>query len=346
MLSDTSPESSTASASSVSDSYAKGQIAINFLSTIITTIPNSVSASENPAYSLLHDPEIASQVSSLLRDPNSGAGDNKLCRWLYDTFQSSEPNLQLVVLRYLPIIAGVYLSRVAFRRPLAGFEAVLLALYAHETTSRAGQSWTVSVPDLSHPSLYHETRSSTKSNATEQNIAVVSPRLEPYGTVRSTKRARIVGVALELYYCKIIYMPVGSKIEFCEFCEMWAGQDGEIKMDDEELDKGMQQLIIDDAGSECVDRERERVGRISLPWELLQPVLRILGHCLLGTGKDKDLFDAACSACRSLYARSLHDIEPKAILATGSLLRLARMSSDSTGDFEPPEILNNNAITL
>ncbi|KAK6936271.1 Hyccin [Dillenia turbinata] len=349
MLSDTSPESSTASASSGLDSYAKGQIAINSLSIIITTVPNSVSASENPSYSLLHDPEIASQVSSLLRDPNSGAGDNNLCRWLYDTFQSSDPNLQLVVLRYLPIIAGVYLSRVALRRPLAGFEAVLLALYAHETTSRAGQSWTVSVPDLSHPSLYHESRSSTKSNATEQNIAVVSPRLEPYGTVRSTKRARIVGVALELYYSKIIYMPVRSKIEFCEFCETWAGQDGEMYKDGEEVDKGMQQLRIDDAaGSESVEKERdgEKVGRIPLPWELLQPVLRILGHCLLGTGKDKDLFDAACRACRSLYARSLHDINSKAILATGSLLRLAKMSSDSADDFEPPEILNNNAITL
>ncbi|KAJ4850270.1 hypothetical protein Tsubulata_015875 [Turnera subulata] len=42
------------------------------------------------------------------------------------------------MLWFLPTIAGQYLSLVALRKPLAGFEAVLLALYSHETTSRSG----------------------------------------------------------------------------------------------------------------------------------------------------------------------------------------------------------------
>ncbi|KAJ4851560.1 hypothetical protein Tsubulata_042702 [Turnera subulata] len=46
-------------------------------------------------------------------------------RWLYETFQSLQPDLQLVVFRFLSTIAGLYLSRVTLGKPLAGFEAVL-----------------------------------------------------------------------------------------------------------------------------------------------------------------------------------------------------------------------------
>ncbi|KAF2322300.1 hypothetical protein GH714_010731 [Hevea brasiliensis] len=149
--------------------------------------------------------------------------------WLVmDLLMRSSPQLQLVVLRFLPIIAGLYLSRVPLRKPLAGFEAVLLALYAHETTSRNGQAITVNIPDLSNSSVYHETKEASRNNSTDLNLAVISPSLEPHGTVRSTRRARIVGVALELYFSKISLMPVGSKIDFCEFCEVWAGQEGDM----------------------------------------------------------------------------------------------------------------------
>lgn len=300
-------------------SDTKAETAYKSLSSILTNTPPS---SQNPASSLLYDPEISSQVSALLRHPNSGAGDDNLCRWLYDTFQSSDPQLQLVVVRFLPIIAGVYLSRVTLRKPLAGFEAVLLALYSHETTSRKGQSLTVNVPDLSHPSIYHESKAPPKNNATDLNLAVISPSLEPHGTVRSTRRARIVGVALELYYSKIPQMPVGSKIEFCEFCQAWAGQDGDMRKDGNGGDEAINQKV-------GISKE----GRIPLPWELLQPVLRILGHCLLGSNKkNRELYEAACCASRSLYARSLHDINPNAILATGSLVRLAKMGLDSQND--------------
>lgn len=121
-----------------------------------------------------------------------------------------------------------------FNRSLAGFEAVLLALYSHETTARGGQSVSVNVPDLSHPSVYHESKEPSKSDATGLHLTVISPSLEPYGTVRSTRRARIVGVALELYYSKISQMPIRSKMDFCEFCVIWAGLDGSMYPDDED----------------------------------------------------------------------------------------------------------------
>ncbi|XP_021278579.1 uncharacterized protein LOC110412372 [Herrania umbratica] len=315
------------------------QSSIQSLSSIISSIPSSLSSSPNPSFLLLHDSTISSPISSLLRHPDSGSGDNNLCRWLYDTFHSTDPELQLVVLRFIPIIAGVYLSRISRCKALAGFEAILLALYAHETTARGDQPMTVHVPDLSQPSIYHEAKPSIKNKATELNLAVTSSTLEPHGTMRSTRRPRIVGVALELYYSKISQMPVTSKIEFCEFCEIWAGQDRENFKDGGE-DHG------ENNGSNEMHTVKKKEGRIPLPWELLQPTLRILGHCLLGPHGSKDLFDAASSAINSLYMRSLHDIDAKAILATSSLLRLEKMALDPKANIDYTEIEMANVISL
>ncbi|KAJ1432146.1 Hyccin [Sesbania bispinosa] len=311
----TSATASTAVATTaiVTDSPEKIQSAIQSLSSIV---PSLISSTINHL-SLLQDPdgEIYTQISTLLRQPNSGAGDNNLCRWLYDTFQSGVPELQLLVLRFLPVIAGVYLSRIADRKPQAGFEAVLLALYAHETTSRTGEPVTITIPDMSHPSVYHESKTPIKNNATDLNAVVVSPALEPHGTVRSTRRARIVGVALELFYSKISQIPVAPKIQFCEFCKK---------------------------SSERVKVE----GRVPLPWELLQPILRILAHCLLGPNnkKDMELFEAANEACRCLFARAMHDVDPKAILPMRSLLRLSK--SVMGDDFDPTELPVTDVITI
>ncbi|XP_065867717.1 uncharacterized protein [Euphorbia lathyris] len=383
------------SQSSPTDRSEKIQSAIQSLSSI-TPIPPSILSSQNPVFALLHDPEISSQVTSLLRHPDSGAGDNQLCRWFYDTFQANAPQLQLLVLRFLPIIAGLYLSRIPQRKPLAGFEAVLLALYAYETTTRNGQAITVNIPNLSNSSIYHETKDSTKNMSSELNIAVISPSLEPHGTVRSTRRARIVGVALELYFSKIANIPLDSKIDFCEFCELWAGQDGDVYKENdvvvieekeeevkeekndvveetdkeegneekndvvEETDKeeGNEEKndVVEKTEKEEVKEEKNDVvakekvekkeGRIDLPWELMQPVLRILSHCLMGPQKDEKLFEAACGACRCLYARSLHDINSKAILATGSLLKLSKLAKVSTKEIDYTEIKFTSVISL
>ncbi|XP_039028478.1 hyccin-like [Hibiscus syriacus] len=294
---------------------------IQSLSSILSSVPSSVSSSSNPSFSLLHDPTITSEISSLLRLPDSGSGDNNLCRWLYDTFHSTDPELKLVVLRFVPIIAGVYLTRISLRKSLAGFEAIVLALYAHETTARDGQPVTVNVPDLSQPSIYHEAKGSVKNKATELNLAVISPTLEPHGTMRSSRRARIVGVALELYYSKISQMPVSSKMEFCEFCDIWA------------------------AGQKSEESKGKKERRIPLPWELLQPSLRILGHCLLGSQKSKELLEAASMATKSLYNRCLHDVDAKGILATSSLLRLEQMALDPKLNVDHTEI-DGNVLSL
>ncbi|KAK4275923.1 hypothetical protein QN277_018933 [Acacia crassicarpa] len=330
------------------DAVRKAQSAIESLCFIVPSLPTSLSSSTNPALSLLHDPTASSHISALLREPNSGSGDNHLCRWLYDTFQSCVPELQLVVLRFLPIIIGIYHSRTVHWEPQAGFEAVLLALYASETNSRDGQAVTVTIPDLSHPSIYHnESKSTVKNNATNLDLAVVSHSLEPHDTVRSTRRARIIGVTLELYFSKISQMPIKSKIELCEFCKIWAGQDGDMykgfgsepqhKPNDEEVGDDVEEE--EEEETETIVKEegkmmKKKEGRIPLPWELLQPVLRIVGHCLMGPNncKEKELFHAASEACRCLYARALHDVNPKAILATESLLRLLKRVEDNNFD--------------
>ena len=54
---------------------------------------------------------------------------------------------------------------------------------------------------------------------------------------------------------------------------------------------------------------------------------------------DKRVKEVARGVCRSLYARPMHDVSPKAILATGSLLRLGKMASNLNDDFDSTELL-------
>nr|CAD1839972.1 unnamed protein product [Ananas comosus var. bracteatus] len=295
------PEPSAASDTSSSQCT---QAAVNSLSAVLGPLPTPTSP-----------------VSRRLRLPSSGAGDDHLCRWLYDTFHSAVPALRLAVLSFLPTLAGAYLSRSSSsssssssspsgpRHPLAGFEAVLLALYAHETVRRGGEPETVTLPSLAAPSVYHEVKPPSKKAAAEAGElsssssatcpAVVSPALEPHGTVRSTRRARIVGVTLELYYSNISQMPNFSKLEFCEFCIAWSGQGGG--------------------------------KRIPLPWELFQPMLRIVGHCLLGPGDSTELRTAAYKAAQCLHARAAQEIDsPAAVLASRSLIRLGKIAAAET----------------
>nr|KYP73177.1 hypothetical protein KK1_005790 [Cajanus cajan] len=122
-------------------------------------------------------------------------------------------------------------------------------------------------------------------------------------------------------------MPVASKIEFCKFCRTWAGQDGEMYRKTE-------------------GGEKEVEGRVPLPWELLQPVIRILGHCLLGpNNRDVELFDAASEACRCLFARTMHDVNPKAILPIRSLMTLSNNLMDKT-QLDPTELPFTDVISL
>ncbi|XP_073125274.1 uncharacterized protein [Henckelia pumila] len=330
-----------------SDSYAKAQDVIASLASILPSVPPSIAASESPATSLLHDPDVAADVKQLLHHPDSGAGDDNLCRWLYDTFQSAQPELHLVVLRFIPVLAGVYLSRASLKKPLPGFEAVLLAIYAYETATRNGQAVMVSIPDVSYSSIYHEAKQTAKNGAPEPHLAVVSPGLEPHGTVRSTRRARIVGVALELYYNKISYMPIDSKIDFCKVCMIWSGHQEESSIINLEASSSshVKDDNIENLENRCQNKEQGQ-GRITMPWEILQPILRILGHCLTGSSKDKQLSEVACAACNCLYARSLHDINSKAILAIGSLLKLAKLVADSKDDIDHTEITMSNVITI
>ncbi|KAJ0979113.1 hypothetical protein J5N97_014587 [Dioscorea zingiberensis] len=304
-------------------STQRAQEAVESLSQILGPLPDSITLSDNPPLSLLNNHHITSQITHRLRSPTSGAGDDPLCRWLYDTFQSTNPDLQLIVLSFLPTIAGVYLSRAISRQPLAGFEAVLLALYAHETTSRAGEPVTITLPNLTNPSVYHEAKPPAKNRPTEEpDVAVLSPALEPHGTVRSTKRARIVGVALELYFNKISLMPLSSKMEFCRFCMAWSGYQ-------DILDESKEKKQQEEKKEEEEEEEEEKGRRIPLPWELLQPMLRVLGHCLMGPQSSEEMKAMANDAARCLHERALHDMNPQAILASGSLLSLGKMKFES-----------------
>ncbi|KAK3031495.1 hypothetical protein RJ639_036009 [Escallonia herrerae] len=335
------------------ESVSKARHCIHLLSSLLPPTADSSLSSladcDRPARSLLSSPAAYSAVSSSLSSPSSGSGADPLCNWLYDTFLSSDPDLRLVVLSFIPLLSSLYLSRIhspsSPSTSLAGFEAVLLALYAAETKSRAGKPLLVNIPDLSQPSLYHSprvnpnTRSNpgltASSNTSRPSVGVLSPPLEPQVAVKSTKRACIVGVALDCYYKQISQMPSWSKLDFCRFAADWAGQDCPCKseFDSNDIDtfsNGIHIEEVDDIVEEMRNLEIEEDAavssakgvRIPLPWELLQPVLRILGHCLLAPLNADDVKDSAAVAVRCLYARASHELVPQAILASRSLIQL------------------------
>lgn len=340
------------------ESVSKARSRIHALSSVLQESSNSLDSfdsssfsfpsladSDRPALSLLSSHSAYCLISSALSAPQSGSGSDPLCQWLYDTYLASDPHLRLVVLSFLPLLSTLYLSRVhSSESPsLAGFEAVLLALYAAETKSRNGKPLLISIPDLSQPSLYHTPRrlavNNNGSNNSSPSVGVLSPPLEPQIAVKSTKRACIVGVALECYFKQISQMPSWSKLEFCRSVEGWAGQDcsckREFDKDDDEFENCTSfsdgaigvEVVADEMGKKLMIEENgensEPKGtRIPLPWELLQPALRILGHCLLAPLNAQDVKDAAASAVRSLYARATHDLVPQAILASRSLIQL------------------------
>lgn len=341
---------------------------------------SALADSDRPARSLLESFDAYTAIAASLSLPLSGSGDDNLCQWLYDTFQSSDSDLRLVVLSFVPLVAGLYLSRIhssstteidASTPSLAGFEAVLLALYASETRARSGKPVLISIPDLCQPSLYHRPNPSSNISKTHRTITsksttlttmninpsplvgVVSPPLEPQLAIKSTKRGCIVGVAFDSYYKHISLMPSWSKIELCRFTAAWAGADCSCanSLDNPqpsrhdyyndyypENDDSVPCLDTNDVVSvqnnavdhmsrlqiqeNQIDSYAKGGARIPLPWELLQPVLRILGHCLLGPLNSQDIRDAAGVAVRRVYARASHDLFPQAILATRSLIQL------------------------
>ncbi|PIN07043.1 putative beta-catenin-Tcf/Lef signaling pathway component DRCTNNB1A [Handroanthus impetiginosus] len=350
------------------ESISKARSRIQLLSSLLPSSPededpiSSLADTDRPARSLLLSSAAYLSLSAALSSPSSGSGDDPLCHWLYDTYLSSDPDLRLVVLSYLPLISSIYLHRIHYPASdspvsLSGFEAVLLALYSSETKARNGKPVTVSIPDLSQPSLYQSPDNPAKpsnpnSKSSKPLVGVMSPPLEPQIAVKSTKRACIVGAALDCYYKQISQMPSWSKLDFCKFATDWAGQScpctsefdqkpenvvaknggqennngfgDDIRVEADEIEsvaERVKDLDIENGNSAEVGEED---ARIPLPWELLQPVLRILGHCLLGPLNVDEVKNAASVAVRHLYARASHDLVPQAILATRSLIQLER----------------------
>ncbi|AQK99186.1 uncharacterized protein LOC100273673 [Zea mays] len=176
-------------------------------------------------------------------------------------------------------------------------------------------------------------------------VGVLSPPLEPQAAVKSTKRAGIIGIAFEAYYSKIWQMLAASKVDACNAAAAWAGQYckcrfelDEKELEEEEADSlGSVSPVSSEAenGKELVDElarlringdnncsEEDMEARVPLPWDLLQPVMRVLGHCLLAPLNLAEVHDAAAEAVRVVYARACHDLVPQAILAARSLIEL------------------------
>ncbi|KAJ4771665.1 hyccin [Rhynchospora pubera] len=338
---------------SLQNTVSRAQPVIDSLSLILGPIADSNEHSDNPAMSLLHNQTISRDIMCRLRLATSGSGTDDLCRWLYDTFQSNIADLQLVVISYIPTLAGVYLSRCnSSKETFSGFEAVFLALYSHEMVICGAEACIIRIPNnIRIPGASESGKANSKGKATaaepDSIEAIVSPALEPCNTVRATKRGLIVSIAFDLYYNDISLMPVCSKIEFCEFCIIWAGQDelaGAERLDKEEYNVQEEEEENAKEKEEELDKKKEhkqkndRCNQVPLPWELFQSVLRISGHCLLGPTNSKELKEKALKAAKCLHARALRDFHSKAMLASRSLVRLGDMIEEPVPELQPSEI--------
>lgn len=314
---------------------SRAQPVINSLSLILGPIVDSIESGDNPALSLLHNETICQDIMCRLHLTNSGSGTDDLCRWLYDTFQSNISDLQLVVISYIPTLAGVYLCRtISSKETLAGFEAVFLALYSHEMVIRGGKPCTLMIPNMRISGAVESGKAAVKGKGVatelEQIEVVLAPTLEPYSTVRATKRGLIVSVALDLYYNNISLMPVYSKIEFCEFCIAWAGRDGSSFVESSGGEENREE--------DKEERKEEKCSRVPLSWEVFQSVLRILSHCLLGPTHSEELKEKSFKAAKCLHARAIKDFDSKAILASRSLVRLGDTVDEMVPELSPSPI--------
>lgn len=402
------------------EGMAKARDRIKALSQIIGPLSSleALLDSERPAKGLLEDERVAEKMITHLSNPSSGTIDDPLCQWLYDTYLSGDLDLQAVVLRYVPALCGLYLPRVTSyaHESLAGFEAVLLALYSAETKARGGRPLVINIPDLSQPSLYHSPRIAPSNPSPQPRIGQLAPPLEPQLTIKATKRACIVGVALDLFCRRIAIMPRKAKVEACQCALRWAS----LSCSQSQVDVDASLSSFDAASSSVTSNaesaldgnpficspsppsrqlpEIEIVGpgelflgnkspqhsisphhhlrqnwgaspkrspsppsrkyvfaespspvkqsqaaqpqrnddnsfemslaksgngiRIPLPWELLQPLIQLLGHCLLAPLNSQEVKEAASAAITALHSRVSHDLIPEAILATRSLMRL------------------------
>uniref|UniRef100_J3LSA8 Uncharacterized protein n=1 Tax=Oryza brachyantha TaxID=4533 RepID=J3LSA8_ORYBR len=72
----------------------------------------------------------------------------------------------------------------------------------------------------------------------------------------------------------------------------------------------------------------EKWRRVPLPWELFQPAMRIMAHCLLGPTNSDELKAQAARAAECLYWRAAETMDARALLATRSLVRLSQMTEE------------------
>ncbi|KAG0627005.1 hypothetical protein M758_2G167200 [Ceratodon purpureus] len=349
--------------------------------------------SERPAKDLLDDENVADNISRRILQPASGKASDQLCQWLFDTYQTQDPGLQLVVLRFVPILCGEYLRRVTtcLDKPLSGFEAVLVALYGAETKARGGKPVMINVPDLGHGSLYHSPPRTIGSP--QPHVEMISPAMEPQTSVTSTQRAVIIGGALELFCKRIISMPSRAKLDLCHYARSWAVKgcswsnevetiaksampsppsqspieprgDGAspslgvaltvgqaLTVEQEPPDLPHLRRSIRGPGKWDIDelslsnflqpRENDRDAvwefdyqdestdgsRVSLDIDILRPIFKALGHCLMAPSTTPLLRSAATIAANALYARASQSLMPEALMASRSLIRLSAGSS-------------------
>ncbi|CAA6665065.1 unnamed protein product [Spirodela intermedia] len=288
---------------------------------------DAVADSDRPARSLLSFGDGYSAVSAALAGPSSGAGDDPLCRWLYETYQSPDPNLRLFVLSSSPSLPEYTSPASPAPAPPAPSPASSRPPLSLRGGGQGPRRRAAPVPRPRSVGALRHWRRAVAGRASRRppqpTVRILSPPLEPQIAVKATVRASIA--ALDL--CEFAASWADQRRSFPNYLDqldrssntrpgssLFKGEEDETRGCEEEMGRSEIEDGDDGGGS----------GGLSVPLtgELLQPLLRILGHCLLAPANPPEVRDAASVAVRCVYARASRDLIPQAILASRSLIQL------------------------
>lgn len=279
------------------------------LQSFVSTLPN-----EQKGYQLLAN-ELGDAISTRMERNDTGTEKCGLCRWFYGWFQTGNEGMQLFVLRYVPVMVWLYLSRSAVDINVAGFEACLKLICNDFAAQKTGTAF--SIPDLAVSSDFHSASDAAKAFAFK-DCDPRSPSSETEvlgnGVVKPVERPLLCVGALQQILPRLHLLTDSGLLQVCTLSTRlattgcrWVGKASAV--------------VIEAAREErCGFSPPERTcGQLLLPSELYQMLARLLGYCLV-TSSSPEVRAASASSVQALEARATFDLVPDSLLLMQTLL--------------------------
>ncbi|KAK3274346.1 hypothetical protein CYMTET_17462, partial [Cymbomonas tetramitiformis] len=180
----------------------------------------STQSNEQEAYKLLAN-ELGDAISTRMERNGTGTEKCGLCRWFYGWFQSGNEGMQFFVLRYVPVMAWLYLSRSAVDVNVAGFEACLKLICNDLAAQKTGTA-AFSIPDLAVPSDFHSDNHSASAATNTFAFKDCDPRSPSSETellgnaaVKPVERPLLCVGALQQILPRLHLLPEAGLLQIC-----------------------------------------------------------------------------------------------------------------------------------